>query len=374
MDKKIILHVADKLSKGGATKHGVTQLLEWWFQEFDRSRFEVILCSLRGREKAGEFFENLGFKVVYLGRGKFDPRTLTDLLNLVRSEKVDVLHLHGYGAANFGRLVSLLSGKPVVVHEHITDPYMPGYQRIADRLLSAKTDYAIAVSESVKDFMVKDRGISPDLVEVVYNGARQKPLAPDAAAAARQGWRQRLGIPETSLVAATVGRLNTLKGHTYFLQAAQEVLQVCPDITFLVVGDGDLMETLKEQSRALGIAEQVVFMGYCDDVPSLMYAVDIKVISSLAEGVPLTLFEAMTAGCPVVSTDAGGIREVLPNGEAGFVTPLKDPQALAEKILLLAQDDRLRQQMGDAARQVALTHDVANNVRRFEAIYEQLAR
>jgi glycosyltransferase involved in cell wall biosynthesis len=371
MEKINVLHVADKLSTGESTIHGVTQLFAWWFPEYNHKRYNVSLCSLREKDRAGEFVESLGIRTHYLNRGKFDPRTLTDLWGLVMREDIQILHLHGYGAGTFGRLCALVLGIPVIIHEHMYDEYMPLYQRLADRALGKFTARGIAVSASVRDFMVRDRSIPENLVEVIYNGAPMK-LFSRAGREESQSWKSRLGIPQDHLVVGIVGRLNKIKGHTYFLQAAKEVLDEFQPVTFLVVGDGELMEPLKELSRDLGIENRVVFMGYSDSVSSILKEVDVKVISSISEGIPLTLFEAMNAGCPVVSTDVGGIKEILEEGKTGFLTPPKDPIALAEKILILLKENTLRESMSAAAKEASRNYDVSRNVRKFEAIYEEL--
>jgi glycosyltransferase involved in cell wall biosynthesis len=373
MERINVLHVADKLSLGGSTIHGVTQLFAWWFPEYNNERYNVSLCSLREKDKAGEFVESLGIQTYYLERGKFDPRTVIDLWKLVRREEIQILHLHGYGSGTFGRLCALFEGIPAIIHEHMYDAHMPIYQRWVDRTLGKFTARGIAVSSSVRDFMVYDRSIPEEIVEVIYNGASMK-MFTTKNIGKNGSYKSRLGIPEDHLVVAIVGRLHKIKGHVYFLQAAKKILDDFRKVTFLVVGDGELMEPLKEKSQELGIEERVVFMGYSDSVSSVLQEVDIKVISSISEGIPLTLFEAMNAALPVVSADVGGIKEILEEGKTGFLVPPKDPDALAEKILLLLTDYKLRLSMSTAAKEAARKFDVSRNVRKFESIYEELIR
>ena len=165
-----ILLVTDKLSVGDSTIHGVTRLFSWWIPRFDKSRYDVSVCSLRKRDKAGEYLERIGIKVFYLGKGKFDPFTLPSLIRIVRNERVDILHLHGYGAWTFGRLAGVLCNIPAVVHEHMVDYNIPVYQRVADRILSRTTTKAIAVSNAVKDFMIRYRSMAENCLKVVTNG------------------------------------------------------------------------------------------------------------------------------------------------------------------------------------------------------------
>ena len=206
-----------------------------------------------------------GIDVVVLERSKFDPRTIFDLVRLCREEKVDILHLHGYGAANFGRIAARIAGVKTVVHEHVVDPYMPGYQVIVDKLQSFMNDKGIAVGEDVLDFMVDKRGVKRDIMEVVHNGApmsdfrrAEKHLADEV--------RAEFDIPLDAPVVGSVSRLDEQKGITYLLDAAEEVLNERPDARFLIVGDGPMAADLKEQSVRQGTADAVIFAGYRSDV------------------------------------------------------------------------------------------------------------
>jgi glycosyltransferase involved in cell wall biosynthesis len=372
-----VLQVADKLSVGDATIHGVTRLFSWWIPNFNKSRFKVSFCSLRNRDKAGEYLEGIGGNLFYLNRGKFNPLTLTDLLQLTKKEKINLLHLHGYGATTFGRVCGMLTGIPSIVHEHMYDSNIPPYQRLADCILSRSTNRAIAVSESVKDFLIHYRGLPSNKVDVIYNGVPLNAFSSHNASASSvhdQGWKAELNIPPSHKVVGIVGRLHSIKGHKYYLEAAQQVLTEFTDVTFVVVGDGELMTSLNEQSSSLGVDKSVIFMGYCADVPSLLSEIDIKVIASLSEGVPLTLFEAMAAGCAIVSTNVGGLGEVILDGENGFLVPPKNARALAEKILLLLKDPDLCESIAFRAKETSHRYDVRNTVRQLEKCYEDVLR
>ena len=370
-----ILIVSDKLSVGDSTIHGVTRLFSWWIPRFDKSRYDVSVCSLRKRDKAGEYLEEIGGKIIYLGRGKFDPMTLYDLIQLVNKERIDILHLHGYGATTFGRICGALINIPCIVHEHMFDAKIPFYQRVADYFLSRFATCSIAVSKSVRDFLVQYRSLDREKVHIIYNGVPLEAFdipKPALSSSNEQPWKIKFNIPASYKVIGIVGRLNIIKGHSYFLEAAQKVLREYLNVTFLVVGDGELKGSLKKQCKNLGIDEHVIFTGYCSNVPSLLKEIDIKVIASLSEGVPLTLFEAMAAGCAIVSTNVGGLGEVIENNETGFLVPSKDPNALAEKILLLLKDPELCSVMAHRARQASKQFDIRNTVQQMEQCYEEI--
>ncbi len=132
--------------------HGVKRLFSWMIPRFDRERFNVSLVSLRKKDLSEETLESLGVDITYLERSKFDPLTLPDMLRIVDAKRIDILHLHGYGATTFGRLAGARRGIPTIVHEHANLTTTPWFQKIADRLLEPATDIALAVSKSTADF------------------------------------------------------------------------------------------------------------------------------------------------------------------------------------------------------------------------------
>ena len=365
-----VLHVCDKFGVAGSSIHGVTRLFAWWFPRYDASRFAVSLCGLKHPEGGTRLLESQGIPVTLLGRGPFDPRILLDLVRLVRARSVRILHVHGYAAADFGRLAARLTGARLVLHEHFADPRMPGYQALADRMLARLTDRAIAVSGSTRDFLVHERFVPAARVRLIWNGAPLDEFAPVSVERAR-AVRSELGLPGDALVVGTIGRLNEQKGHRYLIEAMQQVL-AGRRARLLVAGDGDLMESLRAQARALGIADRVVFAGHRGDVPDLLGAIDVFCISSTYEGTPLTLFEAMAAGKAVVSTSVDGCREVLEEGVTGLLVPSRDPAALAAALGRALDDAQLRAGLGRAALAASRRYDVDACVRQIETVYDEV--
>jgi glycosyltransferase involved in cell wall biosynthesis len=326
-------------------------------------------------DPGARYLTGLGIRVEGVRRSKADPRLVGDLLRTVRRERVGLLHLHGYGATDVGRVVGRLAGIPSIVHEHFIDQRNPLPERAADLLLAPLTTWAIAVSAAVREFMIRRRAIPPDRVEVVPNGAALEAMAlvPQRGSDGAFAVRAALGIPPAHTVIAIVGRLNPIKGHTYFLQAARGVLTETSDVTFLVVGDGELDAQLRAEAEALGLGTHVVFTGYREDVPALLQATDILAITSLSEGSPLNLFEAMAAGCAVVATDVGGIPELLEPERTGLMVRAANSGSIAAGLLRLLRDPELRRRLGETARQEAtrrfdVRHTVAALERRYAAL------
>jgi glycosyltransferase involved in cell wall biosynthesis len=366
-----VLHVCDKFGVRGSSIHGVSRLFSWWFPRYDRSRFDVSLCGLKRPEPATEWLGAQGIPVHHLRRGRFDPRLLPDLVSLARERRARILHVHGYAAADFGRLAARAVGAKLVLHEHFADPRMPAYQALADRLLSGRTDGAIAVSRSTQEFLVRQRFVPADRVRLIWNGAPLDEFAPVPRERALRV-RRELGFPDDALVVGTIGRLNAQKGHRFLVEAAARLLPRQPGARVLVAGDGDLMAELRAQAASLGLADRVVFAGHRTDVPDLLGALDVFCISSLYEGTPLALFEAMAAGKAVVSTSVDGCREVLEDGVTGVLVPPADAAALADGLERVLSDAALRAALGRQALAASRRYDVRTCVDQMQAFYDDL--
>src|SRR5437667_8654802 len=150
-----VLHVCDKFGVAGSSIHGVSRLFSWWFPRYDPRRFTVSLCGLKRPEPASRLLEEQGIPVRHLGRGRFDPRILGDLVRVAREGRAAILHVHGYAAADFGRLAARRVGAALVLHEHFADPRMPVYQGLADRMLARPSDPAAAVSGSTRESLAR---------------------------------------------------------------------------------------------------------------------------------------------------------------------------------------------------------------------------
>lgn len=366
-----VLHVCDKFGVRGSSIHGVSRLFSWWFPRYDRTRYSPSLVGLKQPEPATAWLGEQGIPVHHLGRGRFDPRILGDLIALVRARGARILHVHGYAAADFGRLAARATGTVLVLHEHFADPRMPGYQALADRLLRSHTHGAIAVSGSTRDFLVRQRFVPPERVRLIWNGAPLDEFAPVPRERAL-ALRRTLGLPDDAVVFGTIGRLNAQKGHSFLLEAAARVLNGRPNARLLVVGDGDLAEGLRARAETLGISGLTRFAGHRSDVPELLGVLDVFCISSLYEGTPLALFEAMAAGKAIVSTAVDGCREVLREGDTGLLVPPADAAALAGALERVIGDAALRLALGTRAREASRQYDVRACVESMQAFYDEL--
>jgi glycosyltransferase involved in cell wall biosynthesis len=349
--------------------HGVKRLFAWMIPRFDPDRFDVSLVSLRKRDLSEETLDALGVDITYLHKSKFDPSTLPALLKVIDRKKVDILHLHGYGATTFGRMAGAMRRLPAILHEHANLTDTPWFQKVADVALERFTDIAIAVSTSTAEFVVEARKVPPEKVKVVYLGAPVDEFAKPRPAEEIAAVKRELGVGPGDFAIGTVTRLHDSKGNEYLVEAARRVLDSRPQAKFFLVGEGPLRGALEAQAAALGLGDRFVFHGFARDVAAVLSAFDLSVFPSLWEGTPLTVFEALAAGKPIVATDADGLVDVLTAGRDAVIVPRRNAEALAARIVALMDDPQERARLSAAARETGREYDIATFVRKMERLY-----
>ena len=365
-----VVHICDHLGWTGSRMHGVKRLFSWMIPRFDSDRFNVSLISLRKQDESEDNLERFGIDVTYLGRGKFDPATLPALLRVLDEKQADILHMHGYGATTFGRVAAAWRRIPTLLHEHANLTATPWFQQVVDELLLPFTDLALAVSRSTAEFVINARRIPADRTKVVYPGARLDEFGRSRSTEEIRAAKAALQVPEGAFAVGTVTRLMPSKGNQFLLEAIPSVLAVEPATRFYIVGEGELQRELEAQARALGVADRVTFVGFMRDVSVAYAAFDLVVFPSLWEGTPLTAFEALAMGRPIVATDCDGLLDILTPDVDARIVPRRDPNALAEAILALRRDPDTRARLGHHARNTGAGYDIGQFVRKMERLYE----
>ena len=352
--------------------HGVKRLFSWMIPRFDSERFNVSLVSLRKKDLSEETLESFGIDISYLHRSRYDPATLTALLKVIDRQRIDILHLHGYGATTFGRIAGWMRGIPTILHEHANLTDTPFYQKIADRMLAPTTDLAIAVSKSTADFVIHARQMPRERVKVVYLGVPLEEFSRNRTVQEIGEARHDLGALPEEFIAGTVTRLHDSKGNSYLVEAAAAVLHDRPRTRFYLFGEGPLRPDLEAQAKALGLGDRFVFGGFTRDVARTMSAFDLSVFPSLWEGTPLTVFETLAMGKPIVATDADGLMDVLTHEHDALIVPRRDAAALARTIVRLIDSPEDRARLSVHARVTGRQYDIATFVRKMERLYEIL--
>ncbi len=218
---------------------------------------------------------------------------------------------------------------------------------VANKLLLRRRDHVVAVGEHVRQALVNYEGFPQKRVRVVYNGVDLEQF--DAPTASKDELRKQLGLPSGFLL-VQVARLHPYKDHATAIRTVQRLATEHPDIHLVIVGDGEERTALKEQIAALKLYDRVHLVGLQEHVAPFLHAADAFLLTSISEGIPLTLIEAMAGGIPCVSTNVGGVAEVVEDGQSGLLAAAGDDAALASQISKLVSDRPLYDQLVQAGR------------------------
>jgi glycosyltransferase involved in cell wall biosynthesis len=301
--------------------------------------------------------------------GGFDVGFVLWLAGLLRRERIRILHGHNATAFFYGAAAaSLVPGTRFLYTEHDRAFPTPWRERGLHALLARRVDAVATVSSTLRDNLVRYEAFPRDRVHVIKNGVALRPPTRD-----REALRADLGLGLRP-TAGIVARLAPVKNHELLLGAWKLVLEGCPEAVLLVVGNGSQESRLRAQAASLGLGDAVRFLGFRLDIPELLQALDVFVLSSRSEGLSLTLLEAEAAGLPIVATRVGGNPEVVCDGESGILVPSGEPRPLAEALARLLQDPALRARMGERGRSLYREHfTLEAMVRGYERVYRRLA-
>jgi glycosyltransferase involved in cell wall biosynthesis len=316
-------------------------------------RFSFVCLDELG--SLGEELRGEGFTVEVLDRRPgIDIRFALRLARFLRRQRIELLHAHQYTPFFYSLMARAIGRRvPVLFTEH--GRHFPDYRRrkrvIANRLFLRRRDRVVGVGKAVREAVIRNEGIPAERVEFVYNGIDLQPYANGSDA--RGQTRREIGVGSHDLVLIQVARLDYLKDHATAIRTLERVAAVRPEARLVLIGEGPERAKIEQEVRMRGQSDRVRFLGLRTDIPRLLRAADVFLLTSISEGIPLTLIEAGAAGLPVVSTQVGGVAEVIESGVAGLLAPSGDDASLARHILRLAEDPGLQRRMGEAGRQRA---------------------
>jgi glycosyltransferase involved in cell wall biosynthesis len=363
-----VLQLCASLTAGGAER-----LIHSLVQQLDTQRFEVYICGLSVIEGNAfqKEFERLGLPVFVVGAHKmYAPKLYRTLYRYINEQRIDLIHTHLTSADFVGRAVGRAMGLPVIstLHNIPQDYEQDSFYRYWLQRVTAGTiaTHFIAVSETIRRLFIERWNLPAHKITTILNGVpmeRFLNVAPGVPAAeAAQG-----------PLITCIGRLTEQKAHNVFLDAAKLTLASRPDARFMLIGQGKLEQQLKDQARALGIADKIDFAGVRYDIPDQLGRSTIFTLSSAWEGMPVSAIEAMAAARPVVLTDVGGVRDLVHTGVDGVLVPANEPAALAAAYVELLNNTERRNNMGLAAREkVRDAFNMTTFADRHEALYETI--
>jgi glycosyltransferase involved in cell wall biosynthesis len=295
--------------------------------------------------------------------GRMDWGTIRHIRRLLQRGRVDILHCHGYKADIYGFCAASSVSIPIIstCHNWIEHDLATRFYGMVDRFLLLRFDAVVAVSQPIAQRLLHS-GVSPGKVAVIPNGIDVDSYAASSCSRVAEF------AGEDKVVVAMVGRLAPEKGGEFLIRAARIVLESSAKVLFVLVGDGPERAKLQDLSSVLGISEHVLFVGERTDMPRVYAGIDILVLPSVAEGLPMTMLEGMAARKAIVATDVGDVSRVI--GNTGFVVAPGDAAAIATKILYLIDHPEIRAKLGSTAQAIA-RNQYSNSLmlNRYEKLY-----
>ncbi len=349
----------------------------------DHDRFELwIAC--HGEGPLLEEYRRIAFGVHVVNLRDVGPSAVMGLARLIRHLRCDVVHSHLWTTDVLVGLAAALARVPVritTVHtEYFRTVDERGLRKLRKRVLSgmyrlpyALFDRVVAVSQAIADDLGGRPGVRvrPERVQVVQNGIDLSRFPGSSSAVARDG----LGLPTRAPVVVTVANFVPMKGHRWLIQAIPGVLEQFPDTSFVLVGTGKELATIRNLVSAAGLGSRVRFLGARRDALEVLALGDVVVVPSVAaEGSSIVSLEAMALGRPLVATAVGGIPELVRDGETGILVPPRDSPALARAICALLSDPVRMRVLGQQGRElVRARFSLEGMVRQIERLYVELA-
>ena len=334
--------------------------------KMDREKFETEVCFFYSEGPLSNSFSWQASKVYHLGFGRLNIlRVMVRLYKILKDGRYDLIHIYGLKANIAGRIMGRLAGCRNIV-TGLRSIY-PGNKKsrlhlFLDRLTLPLVKLYISNSRCGVNFLVKS-GYPKAIFKVVHSGIDPEKFC-----------IKRGKIEGKCPVIISIGRLEKVKDHRTLLSALSILAKKGLDFSCLLVGDGSLKRELVELSHRLGLDGKCHFLGTRDDIPELLSISDIFVFSSLFEGLPRAIMEAMAASLPVVATDVGGVSELVGDGVTGILVPPGDGEAMASGIQKLLQDSDLRERMGASGlKKIKEEFSFDEMADRIEKIYIQLA-
>jgi glycosyltransferase involved in cell wall biosynthesis len=360
-----VLHVVLSMVVGGAER-----------LVYDMVRYPVfadnppVVCCLDALGELGEKLQREGYSVYHKNRKRgLDWTVITWLREIIRREKITVVHAHQYTPLFYAVPAALLAGRIKVVYtEHGRFyPDRKSWKRtLVNPLLALGVNHLISISHATADAMAEYDNFPRRRIKVIHNGIDSSGMNPVFDKSAK---RLELGLNETCRIIGTAARLNSIKNIPMMLRGLKLVLQQFPDTCLVIAGQGEEEESLKQLADDLGIADQVKFIGLRFDLPEIYPLFDVFLLTSFSEGISITLLEAMASGVSAVVTDVGGNREVVVEGETGYLVPVDDDGLLAGRVCELLQETGLGSWGRAARKRVTEGFSVTGMMGEYQKLY-----
>jgi len=328
----------------------------------DPKRYRTVCIYLTKNSKKSNFFEEKGYKTIYISDDqslkRFNFLLVWKLVKIIKTEKIDIIHCHKHKSTVYGTIAAMIARTPLVIaHVHGLDRTRNWQRRFKNFFLMKKICKILTVGESVRDDVLKSNPpVPPGKVYSLGNSIDCSRFA--EISINKKEAQKRLDLPSTSIVFGTVSRLTHVKGLPCLIAAFSKVKAKIHSAQLVIAGDGQSRNEFATQAKNVGFTQSIHFLGYRDDIPKILRAMDVFVLPSIgSDGIPRVILEAMAAGVPCIASFVGGIPEIITNNETGFLVPPKNEEALTEAMIELAKmPDEKRQKLIDNARQKVYSH------------------
>lgn len=340
----------------------------WLSRGLDSEKFRPHIASLIGSGALVRAAADAGISATHLQfRNAADPGGIRRLVQLIRREKIDIVQTHGLRADAVARWAARLGGARVIVSTiHSIDPWRRWQHSVLDRLTAPLVSHFVAVCEAAKQAAVQREHVTAAKVSVIYIGLPQREIP----RARRDELRLKFGVPpEAYPVVGILANLRDMKGHRHAIDSLPALLQEFPTAHFVFAGRDDSNGAVEQYAREKGVRGSISFPGFVENSAEVLAAIDLFLLPSDWEGLPVSILEAMQAGVPVIATRVGGIPEILRDDVEGVLIEPRQPQQISRAIIELTQDWPKRARLCKAAAAKSVT---TFSIQHMTAQYEEL--
>lgn len=377
MKKVNILHIQVLPIMSGVQK-AMLDILE----RLDRNKYNItILCNAKGELTEAAVKRNISFIILPELKREINPLfdifAFIKLFKLIKENRFSLVHTHSSKSGFIGRLAARAAGAKCVVHTVQGFAFHDYSSKLAtliiglmERMAGLVTDRIIFVNQYDRKIALKMKLAAAEKTVTIPNGIDLSQFSPDGTMPVPSDL---VGIEKSGGIVGMVARLWEQKSPQDFIRSIPFVVNVILDAKFLVIGDGHLKAELERLSRQLKVSDNVFFLGWRQDVKALLKMLDVFVLTSLWEGLSVSILEAMASGKPVVATNIKGNNELVVDGETGYLVPPKRPEQVGERVLNLLMNRTLAQKMGlKGYQRVKENFSIQNTVGKINQLYDTL--
>ena len=348
---------------------GLQQVVVNLCKSIDRERFDISVLCLRALGDFVQDLEEIGVPVFFIEQ----PQSGTDYFSflkvakILRQQKIEVIHTHNTQPLLDGTIAYLMSGVKKIIHTDHARAF-PDKKRymVAEKIASFFVDKMVGVSDDTKNNLYDFEKIALEKLEVIHNGIDINRYKKGIDLTAK---RKELKIKDSGPIIGMVGRLSEEKGVVFLIKALPKILQRIPDLNLVIAGDGPQKDLLRNEISKLDITNNVKVLGSRLDIPEILNLLDILVLPSLREGLPMVLLEAMAAGCAIIASNVGGIPTLIKDNWNGNLVSPGSIDEIANAVINLVSNEAKQKEYSKNSETILDEFSLSNMVHKYESLY-----